>query len=110
MAVAEPPRRDLGDRERRALEQYLTVLEDDPRVRDADDMYLVVSESGSEYLVDVRERTCECDDATYRGVTCKHQHRVRFATGKRPIPIGIDRDDVDEQLGEHVTGNPVWSE
>ncbi|SFS63459.1 hypothetical protein [Halostagnicola kamekurae] len=109
MAVAESPQAHLADRERRALEQYLTVLEDDPRVRDADDMYLVVSESGSEYLVDVRERTCECDDATYRGVTCKHQHRVRFATGRRSIPLGADRDDVDQQLGEHVSGEPRWS-
>ncbi|MDJ1433974.1 SWIM zinc finger family protein [Halostagnicola sp. A-GB9-2] len=109
MAVAEFPQADLGDREQRALEQYLTVLEDDPRVRGADDLFLVVSESGSEYLVDLEGLSnCECPDSTYRNVTCKHIHRALFATSRRPIPEGVDRDVVDEQLGEHTSGEIRW--
>lgn len=95
---------DLDERDIRALTQYLTVLEDQGRVCGADDLYLVVSQSGSEYLVDARERTCECPDHEYRGVHCKHQRRVEFATGERPIPDGIN--DVDPSLGEHVSASP----
>lgn len=95
----------LSDRDRRALSQYLTVLEDIDRVRGADDLYLVVSESGSEYLVDMQEGACECDDHRYRGSKCKHARRIEFATGSRPVPGNADVE-VDPQLGEHVSGSP----
>lgn len=100
----------IDERDRRALEQYLSVLDDLGRARGADDLYMVVSESGSEYLVDVRGAgSCECPDATYRDVTCKHQRRVKFATGLRPVPAGIDPADVDDQLGVHVDGEPEFA-
>jgi hypothetical protein len=97
---------DLDERDVRALTQYLTVLDDYDRARGADDLYMVVSQSGDEYLVDARAGRCECPDHEYRGVRCKHLRRVAFATGERPIPAGVDLDAVDDQLGRHVTANP----
>lgn len=75
---------DVDERDRRALTEYLTVLEDLGRARDADGLYLVVSQSGSEYLVDAHTGACECPDHEYRGVHCKHARRMAFATGDRP--------------------------
>lgn len=98
----------LDELDARALTQYLTVLDDIDRVRGALDLYLVVSESGSEYLVDARSGACECPDHEYRGRRCKHLRRVAFATGQEPIPAWVDRDDVDDQLGAHVDGGPVF--
>lgn len=89
---------DLEPRDVRALTQYLTVLDDVGRARGADGLYLVVSQSGSEYLVDGRTGACECSDHEYRDVHCKHARRVDFATGKRAIPAGVD---IDGLLGEH---------
>lgn len=95
----EPDERDV-----RALTEYLTVLEDVGRAADADDLYLVVSQSGENYLVDARDGGCGCPDARYRDMQCKHARRVAFATGERPIPAGVD--GVDEQLGEHTDATP----
>ena len=93
----------IDPRDVRALTQYLTVLDDVGRARDASELYVVVSESGSEYLVDTRgEGACECADHRHRGARCKHQRRVAFATGERPIPSWVDTEAVDEQLGAHV--------
>ena len=98
----------FDERDAKALTQYLTVLEDVGRVRGADDLYLVVSQSGREYLVDARTGTCECDDARFRSPKggCKHARRVAFATGDREIPEWVDVDAIDDSLGEHVSGNP----
>jgi len=83
----------------------MTVLEDVGCVRDADGLYLVVTESGGSYTVDGREGRCTCPDAEYRDATCKHQRRVAFATGARSVPTWVDRDAVDDHLGEHVTAS-----
>jgi len=99
---------DLDERAVRALTASMSVLEDVGRARDAVDLYLVVSDSGRSYLVDRRERRCECDDHFYQGVECAHLHRVDFATGARAVPAWVDRDAVDEQLGRHVSG-PVFA-
>ena len=40
----------------------------------------------------------------HRGIRCKHQRRVAFATGDRPVPTNLD--GVDEQLGERVDESP----
>jgi len=95
---------DQSDREVRALTQYLTVLDDYDRARGADGLYMVVSQNGEEYLVDTRLGACECSDSQYRDVQCKHQYRVAFATGERPLPAWIDANAIDAQLGEHVSG------
>lgn len=94
----------MNDRDERALGEYLTVLEDVGGARDAEELYLGVSQSGSEYLVDARDGVCECPDYEYREVRCKHLRRVAFATGAEPIPAGVDV--ADDQLGAHVNGTP----
>ncbi len=99
----------INEVDARALTEVMSVLEDIGRVRGADDLYLVVSASGREYLVDIRgEPACECPDYQYRGRRCKHIRRVLFAIGARPIPSWVDPDDVDDQLGEHVRADPIW--
>ena len=95
--------RSIDARDARALAQYLTVLEDVGRARGAEDLYLVISESGSEYLVDARLGACECPDFEYRDVRCKHLRRVAFAIGETSLPDGVD---VDPQLGVHVDTDP----
>lgn len=103
MAAADQ-RNELDER---ALTEYLTVLDDIGRARGAPDLFLVVSQSGKEWLVDVDLERCDCPDYRYRGRRCKHLRRVAFATGERPIPSWIDREALDECLGEHIdNGGP----
>ena len=97
---------DLEPRDVRALTEVLTVLPDQPEVAGADELYLVVSESGSEYTVDARDGSCTCPDAVHRDATCKHLRRVAFATGARAVPAWVDADDVDVGLGEHTAATP----
>lgn len=96
--------RRIDERDERALQQFLTVLSETGRARNADDLFLVVSESGSEYLVDAREQRCECPDHELRRVRCKHLRRVAFATGERPVPAGVE--GLDDQLGQHLEATP----
>lgn len=95
---------DPDDRDVRAVVEYLTVLEDVGPAAGAPDLYYVVSESGENYTVDARTGACECPDATYRDVKCKHSRRVEIVRGERPVPAGVAPEDVDDQLGEHVDG------
>ncbi|MFC6723512.1 hypothetical protein ACFQE1_03725, partial [Halobium palmae] len=92
----------IDERDVRALTECPSVLADVGRTKDADDLYVVVSESGKEYLVDAREGACECADAEYRDPVggCKHVRRVAFATGARDVPAWIDTDAIDTHLGE----------
>lgn len=98
---------DLEPRDVRALTEYMTVLEDLGDARGADGLYVVVSQSGGEYLVDHAGGACECPDDTYGDDdhACKHRRRVAFATGAEAIPGWADLDAVDERLGEHVTAD-----
>ena len=75
----------IDTRTERALTQYLTVLADVGRAKGADDLFLVVSQSGTEYLVDRREGGCTCPDHEHRGVRCKHLRRVAFAESASPF-------------------------
>lgn len=104
----QPSIRDLDGRDVAALTEYMTVLDGIGRARGADALYLVVSASGSEYLVDARQATCECDDYQYREPAggCKHIRRVRYAEGQAVIPADIDPSAIDPALGEHVAGAP----
>jgi hypothetical protein len=97
---------ELEQRDVRALTEYMTVLPEMGRAEDAPDLYLVVSESGSEYLVDTREGACECPDAVNRDVRCKHLRRVRYATGETPVPAGANEEAIDDALGDHVEVSP----
>ena len=94
---------DLEQRDVRALTEYMTTL---PL---GGDVYSVTTQSGSEYRVDALEGRCTCPDKQYNledGELCKHERRVRFATGQWAIPAWVDADEVDAQLGEHVEGTP----
>jgi hypothetical protein len=98
--VIEP----LDDRDVRALTECMSTLSDIEWIADAEGLYLVVSQSGRSYTVEVETSACTCDDAFYRQPTggCKHVRRAEFATGRRSIPEWVNRDAVDEQLGLHV--------
>lgn len=109
---------DLEDnRDVRALEQYLTVTPDIGRARGADDLALVTSESGTEYLVDVSEGSCQqkngevCPDQQYNleaGEKCKHVRRARIAMGEQTVSAAALADvGVDPRLGEHTNGPQV---
>jgi hypothetical protein len=90
-----------------ALTEVMTVLDSIGRARNAEDLFLVNSGSGSEYLVDTKTGSCECPWKQYNpGEECKHQKRVAFATGERPIPQWVDDDALDDQFGMHVDGEP----
>jgi hypothetical protein len=94
---------DLEKRDVRALTEYMTVL---PL---GGDVYSVTTESGSEYRVDALERRCTCPDKQYNlddGELCKHERRVRFATGQWAVPAWTNPGEIDPQLGDHVDGTP----
>lgn len=96
---------DLPKRAVRALTEKMTVLPETGRAKGAADLYLVVSESGSEYLVDTREGRCDCPDAHYNldpEERCKHESRVNYATGQMPIPEWVNVDAIDPLLGKHT--------
>jgi len=96
-------RTDLQKRDVRALTEYMTVL---PL---GGALYSVTTQSGSEYHVDALEGRCTCPDKQHNlgdGELCKHERRVRFATGEWVIPGWADTEAIDSQLGEHVTGTP----
>ena len=61
------------------------MLADVGQVKGADDLFPVVSQSGTEYLVDRREGGCTCPDHEHRGVRCKHLRRVAFAESASPF-------------------------
>lgn len=102
---------DTEPRTVRALTEYHSVLADVGSVRDAPDMFTVVSQSGKSYTVDSRSGSCTCPDATHNldveaSERCKHARRVAFATGERAIPAGVATAvDVDPDLGQHVDGS-----
>ncbi|WP_336330701.1 hypothetical protein [Haloarcula sp. CGMCC 1.2071] len=98
---------DPNNRTVRALTEVMTVLDSIGQARNADDLFLVNSGSGSEYLVDTRTESCECKWKQFNpGEECKHQKRVAFATGERPIPQLVDDDALDDQFGLHVDSEP----
>ncbi|UTF53259.1 SWIM zinc finger family protein [Natronosalvus rutilus] len=105
-------------RDVRALTECMTVMEHAPEVAGADGLFLVVTQSGKTYTVDVLdEPRCTCPDAQYNlpttdgRRTCKHASRVTYETGMRPIPAWVNRDALESQLLEatHVDGEPVFA-
>lgn len=103
-----PP--SIDERDIRALTEYLTVLENIGRAKDAPGLYLVVSGSnGDEYLVDATSSVCECADYQYREPAggCKHVRRVAFETGDRAVPAEY-ADMVPADFGKHVDTEPTF--
>lgn len=84
---------DIEPRTIRAATEIMTVIEE------ADALFLVVTESGSEYTVDLREPACSCPDFEYRDdiQECKHIRRVRIEVGQ------IDIDALAESLADRAT-------
>ena len=116
-ANVESTEHELSTRERRALEQYLTVTPAIGRARGCEGLAVVSSQSGREYLVDVETGRCQrtdgavCPDQEYNlggGDVCKHVIRARIELGERPVSSAeLATADVDPQLGEHTNGPVV---
>lgn len=83
----------LEPRTLRAIEECMVVL---PVGEDTSPLYKVFSESGREYLVNLREERCECLDYRKRGVVCKHQCRARLKHDQRR------RDETQAAIAESV--------
>ena len=79
---------DLESRTRRALTEYMTVIEEAPA------MFSISTQSGSEYTVDLREPACTCPDFRHRDevTECKHIRRVRMEVGQ------VDVESLEEEL------------
>ena len=56
--------------------------------------------------MDAYGKSCSSPEACYNDHVCKHQRRVMFACGMRPIPSWVNRDGLDSRLGQHVAGSP----
>ena len=72
---------DIGPRTLRAATEHMTVIEE------AQSMFSVTTQSGSEYTVDLREPACSCPDFSHREEVkeCKHIRRVRLEVGQVDI-------------------------
>lgn len=72
---------DIGPRTLRAATEHMTVIEE------AQSLFSVTTQSGSEYTVDLREPACTCPDFQYRESVseCKHIRRVRIEVGQVDI-------------------------
>lgn len=99
---------EVEKRTRRALEEPLSVLSVDGTPLDETDTTIVsvVSHSGEQYTVDVREGRCTCPDAEYNldaDERCKHEIRARAVLRREPVDARVlDAVDVDPQLGQHA--------
>ena len=99
--------RTLDHLDAKALTTPMSVLSDAPGVQDAEDMWLVFHQIEHVVALVGGEFTCDCKGHHY-GHKCYHIRRVEFATGCRSIPAWTDRDQIDDQLGAHVDGGPVF--
>lgn len=96
----------FGERSAAALTEVMSVLDDDVFPELADEQFVVVSESGAEYRVDMISESCDCPDSVHRGERCKHQRRVDYARGLVPIPPWADEEAIDDGLGQHLSAAP----
>lgn len=79
---------DIEPRTLRAATEHMTVIEE------ADALFSVTTQSGSEYTVDLREPACTCPDFQHREEVseCKHIRRVRLVVGQ------IDVEALEQEL------------
>ena len=83
---------DIEPRTLRAATEIMTVIEE------ADALFSVTTESGSEYTVDLREPACTCPDFEYRDeVECKVIRCVRIEVGQ------VDIEALAEALADRAT-------
>ena len=100
---------DVEKRTRKALEEPLSVVAFDGTPLDDTNvsMVRVISHTGGDYRVDVRDGRCTCPDHEYREAECKHIRRARLATGRTPIESDtLAACDVDPNFGDHVGADP----
>lgn len=81
---------DIGPRTLRAATEHMTVIEE------AQSLFSVTTQNGSEYTVDLREPACTCPDFEYRESVseCKHIRRVRIEVGQ------VDIETLESKLVE----------
>ena len=102
----------IDTRTRKALEEPLSVVDlDGTPLEDTDvSMVRVISHTGGDYRVDVRDGRCTCPDAEYNlndGEACKHEIRARFALGRTPIESDtLVACEVDTNFADHVAADP----
>ena len=84
---------DIEPRTIRAATEIMTVIEE------ADALFSVTTESGSEYTVDLREPACTCPDFQHREEVkeCKHIRRVRLSVGQ------IDVEELESEIERTVS-------
>lgn len=77
-------------RTRRACEESMAVVPHGG----GSGMFDIYSESGNEYVVDLRDDVCSCPDFVHREPDggCKHIRRVRLEFGITDVPEGIRSD------------------
>ena len=101
---------EVEKRTRRALEEPLSVVDLNGTPLDGTESIVrVISHTGGDYRVDVRDGRCSCPDAKHRDPDggCKHVRRARIATGHTPVATDTLRAcDVDRNLADHVDGSP----
>jgi predicted nucleic acid-binding Zn finger protein len=85
----------------RAATEHMTVIEE------AQSLFSVTTQSGSEYTVDLREPACTCPDFEYRESVseCKHIRRVRIEVGQVDIEmlkteVSKKADDLESSAAE----------
>jgi hypothetical protein len=104
-AKTESSIESLDDRAVRALTEYITVLDGDGGI------FTVIGENeNGSYRVDAIEGRCTCDDSRYNldpDESCKHQHRVAFATARREVPSWVDESSIAGDLGAFVDNVPT---
>lgn len=98
-------------RTRRACEESMAV---DP-YGGGTGMFDVYSESGNDYVVDLRDDVCSCPDFIHREPNggCKHIRRVRLEFGIDEVPEGIRSDHsapMDVELARRRRGIDVESD
>ena len=86
---------EVDARTLRAASEHMTVIEE------AQALFSVTTQSGSEYTVDLREPACTCPDFEYRSEQlgeqgCKHIRRVRIEVGQ------VDVDALEASLSEQA--------
>jgi len=109
MSQNEPAAEEsIEKRTRRALEEPLSVVDVDGTPLSGDESLVrVISHSGDEYRVDVREGRCTCPDHEYRSAECKHIRRARFALGREPLDTAtLAACEVDRNFADHVATDP----
>jgi len=84
---------EVEPRTLRAATEHMTVIEE------AQSLFSVTTESGTEYTVDLREPACTCPDFEHRSeqlgeLGCKHIRRVRMEVGQ------VDTDSLESRLAE----------